>query len=194
MTRKKNIPAVRAGPTAIPFGTRVGFGVARVFFAFPNKTFHLRELAHKTGFSTTAVSACIEELKTYGIVRIVDNPLAKDITANTESQKYTDYKRVFNLYQLSRGFVDVLRDLYTPEAIVVFGSFAKGEDIEESDIDLLVITNRKRSDAGDVLRPYEVAFSRKIDLHVLPSLDHSPAEFKNAVANGVVLHGYVKVV
>jgi hypothetical protein len=44
------------------------------------------------------------------------------------------------------------------------------------------------------LAVYEKYFNRKINIHNLPSLEKSEKVFKNAVANGIVLHGYLKVI
>jgi len=46
---------------------------------------------------------------------------------------------------LSSGLIALLKDKYEePEAIVVFGSYARGEDTSESDIDIAVVTKKKK--------------------------------------------------
>ncbi len=173
------------------------FKIAELIFNYPNKEFHLRELAVQTGFSTTAITSGIKELEKFQIVRTEKTRLTTNIKANLESHAYVFYKRIFNLYRIERYMLlDNLKNLFNPETIVLFGSFSRGEDIEESDIDLLVITKHKAdNDEIDGLKlDYEKDLCRKIDLHILPSIEKSLPEFKNAVANGVILHGYLKVV
>lgn len=172
------------------------FRVAELIFNFPNKTFHIRMLEKDTGFSTTAIIDSIEELKKYEIVKIEETPLTTNVKANLESEAYRFYKLVFNLYRLKRyGFIDNLVETFgNPEAIVLFGSFAKGEDIEESDIDILVISSQKNNEnLEDFVNLFKKELNRKINIHTLPSLAKSSNEFKNAVANGIVLHGYLKI-
>ena len=172
------------------------FRVAEIIFNYPNKTFHIRLLEKETGFSTTAVIDSIKELKKFDIIQIEETPLTTNIKANLESEAYRFYKIIFNLYRLKRYlFVDRLVEIFNnPEAIVLFGSFAKGEDIEESDIDILVISTQKNyENLDDSVNNFEKLTNRKINIHILPSLDKSSNEFKNAVANGIVLHGYLKV-
>ena len=172
------------------------FRVAELIFNFPNKTFHIRMLEKETGFSTTAVIDATEELKTYEIVKIEETPLTTNVKANLESEAYSFYKLVFNLYRLKRyGFVDKLIEIFNnPEAIVLFGSFAKGEDIEESDIDILVISSNTDKDySEETLDTFKKELNRKMNIHILPSLAKSSNEFKNAVANGIVLNGYIKI-
>ena len=173
------------------------FNVAELIFNYPNKTFHIRLLEKETGFSTTAVIDSINELKKYSIIQVEQTPLTTDIRANIESEAYRFYKLIFNLYRLKRYlFADKLIEIFNnPEAIVLFGSFAKGEDIEKSDIDILVISSSKQEEhLSEAVNTFEKEMNRKINIIILPSLNKSANEFKNAAANGIVLHGYLKVV
>ena len=173
------------------------FRVAELIFNHPNKVFHIRMLEKETGFSTTAVADSVNKLKEYGIVQLEKTDLTTNIRADLESEAYRFYKLIFNLYRLKRYlFIDTLvGEFNNPESIVLFGSFSKGEDVEESDIDILIISPAKRDEevrySADI---FEKELNRKINIHVLESLDKSSNEFKNAVANGIVLHGYIKVI
>ena len=170
------------------------FRVAEKIFNYPNRKFHVRMLAEETGFSTTAVTSSIEELQHFRIITIEETDLTKDIKADMSSDAYTFYKTIFNLYRLKRyGFVDDLKARYAPEVIVLFGSFAKGEDIEESDIDICILSTKQNEFSQKDLEHYQKEFCRRINIHFLRSLKQSSAEFKNALANGVVLYGYLKV-
>ncbi len=88
----------------------------------------------------------------------------------------------------------LIKMFHNPQAIVFFGSFARGEDIEKSDIDILIITPNKHLLNKEEIISYEKEFNRTINIHILPTLEKSERAFKNAVANGIVLHGYLKVV
>ena len=172
------------------------FKVAELIFNSPNKTFHIRMLEKETGFSTTAIIDSVGELKKYEIIKIQETDLTTNIKANFDSEAYRFYKLLFNLYRLKRyKFIDNLIEVFNnPEAIVLFGSFAKGEDIEESDIDILVISSHKnQEDFSDMLGKFEEELNRKINILILDSLAKSSNEFKNAVANGIILHGYLKI-
>ena len=179
----------------ILFFRESSFKVAELIFNYPNKTFHIRGLASEIEQSTTAVVSAIKDLNKFKIIKLNKTNLTTDIKADTESDAYRFYKKIFNLYRLERyGVIDNLKEIFQAETIVLFGSFAKGEDIEESDIDILVITNHKEDEiSSDLLNVWAKELNRKINLHILPSLEKSSKEFKNAAANGIVLHGYLKV-
>lgn len=172
------------------------FKVARLIFNYPNKTFHIRLLEKETGFSTTAIISSVKELNKYKIIKIEETDLTTNIKADLNSEAYRFYKIIFNLYRLKRyTFIENLVDIFNnPEVIVLFGSFARGEDIEESDVDILVISkNKPRSDLEELNKLFEKELNRKINVHVLNSFGKSSEEFKNAIANGIVLHGYLKL-
>ncbi len=179
----------------ILFFRESSFKVAELIFNYPNRTFHIRKLAKETRQSTTAVVSAVRDLNKFKIVKLDKTDLTTNIKADTESDAYMFYKKIFNLYRLERYLIiEKLKETFQAETIVLFGSFAKGEDIEESDIDILIITNRKEKKGfSDFLEICEKGLNRKINLHILPSLQNSSKEFKNAVANGIVLHGYLKV-
>ena len=57
-----------------------------------------------------------------------------------------------------------------------------------------IITNEKNIGLGKLIENFEKEFNRKISLHILQNIEKSSTEFKNAIANGIVLYGYIKVV
>ena len=170
------------------------FKVAELLFNRPNTAFHIRGLAKETGLSTTAVIKAVEELS--GFLIVEKTAITTNVKADVESEAYRFYKKIFNLYRLERyGVIQRLKDAYRAKTIVLFGSFAKGEDVEESDIDILILTSHKEATGiSNYIAECEKLLNRRINLHVLSSLEKSSPEFKNAIANGMVLHGYVKVV
>ena len=75
-------------------------------------------------------------------------PIVVEYRGNYMNEKFLALKRSLNLYNIySSGLVSALIDLYkVPECICVFGSFAKGEDIKESDIDLWIKTRHETAE------------------------------------------------
>ncbi|MBI5797898.1 nucleotidyltransferase domain-containing protein [Candidatus Woesearchaeota archaeon] len=176
------------------------YKVALLVFRYPNNAFHLRQIARETKCSTTAISEAMRTLESKGIIKIEKTPLTKNIKANLESPEYYFYKKLCNLFFLKQyHVVETLQKIFNnPKTIVLFGSFSRGEDMEKSDIDILIIANDKRTKSHEQTDKTSFAFTediynRKLNLHILPSLEKSSPEFKNTVANGIVLYGYLKV-
>ena len=96
-------------------------------------------------------------------------------------------KRVYNLKKVyDSGIVDYILISYNhPKAIMLFGSYSRGEDTENSDIDIAVLT---RKNLGLDLIKYEKILKKKVNVHEI-DLDRMSSEFKSNLANGIVLEG-----
>ncbi len=167
------------------------FRIVKLVFCYPTKSFHIRKAARITGLSTTAVTNAMHELDSLGVIRVEKTDITTNFRADLESRSYLHHKRIFNLYVLE-SVLNKIIEVYNPRAVVLFGSFARGEDTENSDVDILVISSREPKEIGEIHDKIK-ELNRKLSIHVLPSLEESSEEFKNAVCNGVVLYGYVKV-
>ena len=165
--------------------------IASIFFKNPSKTFHLRQLALESGLSTTSVSNACNKLILQKVIKIVKNDITKEFKADLENEEYFGAKTLFNIFSIRlSGLIDELKKNLNPKVIVLFGSYVKGEDIEKSDIDLLIISLRNK----DLdLSKYEKVLSRKIQLVILENLKKSDENFINSVINGIVLYGYLEV-
>jgi hypothetical protein len=81
----------------------------------------------------------------------------------SKSEKFFILKRAYNNLSLfGSGLINYLKDAYEePEAIVVFGSYSRGKDISQSDIDIVVATKKE---AQLDLNEFEKHLKRKISL------------------------------
>ena len=165
--------------------------ILEVFFKSPEESFHIRKLARITGLSSTGVIKIIKRLKKDGLLISKKERVTEDIKP-TFNDKFYLMKRIYNLYSLyESGLIKYLKDFYEePEAIVLFGSYSKGLDMEKSDIDICIITNKQ---ALPNLINFEKKLNRKINIVSL-NINNMKKEFKNSLANGVVLEGYIELI
>ncbi|MFW6025447.1 MAG: nucleotidyltransferase domain-containing protein, partial [Candidatus Woesearchaeota archaeon] len=117
------------------------------FFIRPTEEFHLRKLARETKLSTTAVKNAIDSLKKERLVNVEKTKIKTTMIAN-RSDKFIRLKKLFNLKSiyLSEFYEKLIKDYKKPECIILFGSYMRGEDIERSDIDITVITEKEKKD------------------------------------------------
>lgn len=164
--------------------------VMRLFFESPEKQFHIRQIARMTGVSSTGAIKIVKRLKRQGMLKSKKERMVEAVEADFEG-RYPYAKRAYNLASIyDSGLVRALRDFFEePKAIVLFGSYAEGTDISRSDIDIAVIT--KKNELPEVEK-FEKKLHRKVRLMAV-SLDKAAAEFKNSLANGIVLSGYLEV-
>lgn len=164
--------------------------VLKEFFIEPSLKISVRELSRRAKISIAWASKTVSEFQKTGILRAEKTGAAKLVFAGEEN--FRIMKRQFNLSSLyDSGLADFLAKELRPEAIVVFGSYEKGEDEKKSDIDIAVINGRQKS--LDVSK-FQKSLSRKINLHMLKHADSGDSHFRNSIANGNVLYGFLKVV
>lgn len=165
--------------------------VLKLFFDTPEKKFYIREIARITKLSPPGVMKITKSLVGEGLLKYEKSNVVKNVAAS-KSENFIQMKRMFNVYSLyGCGLVQFLRENYEePEAIVLFGSYSKGEDTSKSDIDIAVITPKN---IMPEMKKFESALKRKINLHEI-KLNNADKSFLNSLSNGIVLYGYLKVV
>lgn len=160
------------------------------FLQNPGSEFHLRELARVVKVSFPWVRRVVNELAKEGYLIKKKSRGLILVKADRERGLFTALKRSHNLFRLYRsGVIDYLADAYTrPEAIVLFGSYGEGEDTENSDVDIAVITGRHIE--LDLAR-FEKLLHRTIKVIELRK-EEIEKEFWNTLINGIVVYGYLQ--
>ena len=116
------------------------------FFRHPATPIHIRALSRLLHASPTGITTTVRQLEREGILTLekAKHQRVIMIKANREGKLFYPLKRAYNLYNLyASGFLEHLINAYSrPACIVLFGSYARGEDTDESDIDIAIITSR----------------------------------------------------
>lgn len=176
--------------------TAAGIRIRNWFFDFPEKEFSFNEICEQTDTSKTTASIVVQELINNGwVTKQVIGKLWR-LSANMNNTRFKHYKIVHNL-DLIYG-TNLLEYIQThfpmPRAIVLFGSYRKGDDISTSDVDIAVeipgmqgiITQEATIDVLGYRKNVKVnihAFSRQtVDINLF-----------NNIANGIILSGFLEV-
>lgn len=164
--------------------------VAAVFFNEPVKNHYLIEISKKSKLAHTSVKKHLTTLKNLSIIKesIEEKgnrkfPIYK---ANINDETYRYYKKIYNILQL-KELTKFLKDSLMPKSIVLFGSYQKGEDIENSDIDIFIECKEEKIDLT------KFRLNRNIQLHFKKNFSEYPKELKNNIINGTTLAGYLEV-
>ena len=164
------------------------------FIKEPEKEFHVRQIAKLVRKSPTTVSKYLKKLSNDGILISEKRLNHLFFKANSESNKFKTIKLNYNLNGLfNSGVIDYLiKEFNYPEAIVLFGSFSKAENIKKSDIDLLIISNLKKEIR---LEKFEKKLGHEIQLFVysredIENMKKKNKELLNNFVNGIVVYGY----
>jgi len=162
--------------------------ILELLFVYPLKSFNLREISRLIDISVPSVSRFLKELETENLIFINKRKYLYEIKANIDNTKFKDLKRVFNFSSLyESGFVDYLREKFSLNTVILFGSYSKGYDSEKSDIDVAVIGNEKELN----LEKFEKKLNRKINIEFI-KMNKISNELKNSLINGIILNGYME--
>ncbi len=162
------------------------------FFLHPTIKLRVRQIERELKVPLPSVIRYTQELEQEGILKSAKIANITAYSADRASKTFLLEKKLFNIQQLNiSGLVDFFREELSNPATVVFGSYARGEDIENSDIDLYIETSSKNKIN---VEKYEKILQRKIQLFIYKNIhDLENKELANTIINGIVLNGFLEV-
>ena len=150
-----------------------------------------REIAILLKVSPTAVANAIKKLKESDLIQLEKTKTINFISFNRDGPQAIELKRVENLKNIyTSGLSDYLEVELAGATIILFGSYARGEDTNTSDIDIATI---ERKDKMLHLEEYEKILNRRINVNFYNSWKEIHKHLKNNILNGIVLHGSVEL-
>ena len=121
--------------------------VLKHFFDRPYEEIHLRELSRKTKVSVYTVKNVIDQLSKENIIEERRNGNMRYIKANMNNHFFRYLKIAFSLKKIIDSNITIYLKENIPavSSIMLYGSTAKGEDDSKSDLDILIIGQRKKN-------------------------------------------------
>lgn len=142
----------------------------------PDKSYYVRELARLTNVPPGSLHRELRLLAETGL--LIRQPVGNQVRyqANPDCPVFEE---LAGFFRKTTGLADVLRDALLPikehvETAFVFGSVARGEEDEDSDVDVFVLGETAFSDVVRVLAPTRERIGREVNSVVM-----SPAIFKD---------------
>ena len=151
--------------------------IFRLLFGTNDKALHMRDIERRSGFAIGTIQG---ELKKLSKLDLVLKEVDGNRTYYRANKNHPLYNDIHNLVLKTTGLVDVLRNALETQKIklaFVFGSFAKGEESADSDIDLMVIGNLGLRETTKLLSNTQEKILREINPHVY-SLDEFIKKYK----------------
>lgn len=164
------------------------YNMVSIFFDNPTKNFHIREISRISGLNPNTVINLSGALLKKGLIKREKKKHIVELSANL-NENFKEKKRIFNFQRIyDSGIVDFLKEKFDAEAISIIGSYSRGEDIEESDIDIVVISKKEYESLN--LSKFERILNRKIHL-IVSDYRKMSNEFYINLVNGIILYGYL---
>lgn len=152
-----------------------------------------RSIARRLGVSAPAVMKALPELKKRGIVKVEQDKESKrwSIELDRDNHKVMQFKRVENLRLIyESGLADLLEREYAGATIILFGSYSRGEDNVNSDIDIAVIGRKEKQTD---LTAFEKMLERKINVNFYEIFKNIHKHLKENLCNGIIIFGGVEL-
>ena len=173
------------------------FKILFLFLSFPNKEATLNEIVKELKISKSTANREILKLVKEGVLDKKEIGNAWRISLNKQHLYNRSRKVCFNLLMIQESFiVDIINRKYpSNNAIVLFGSYRKGDDNEESDIDLAVeVLGNKKLEVIElgVIKQFGLRFNVKVNLHLF-SRNNININLLSNISNGIVIDGFLEV-
>ena len=173
--------------------TNLQQGILRLLFVKAGNSLNQRQIANFLEVSQPAVMKSIPGLEKNGFIKIEKDKETKrwSIRLNREDHKVMQLKRADNLRLIyETGLADFLEDEFAGAIIILFGSYSRGEDIINSDIDIAVIGRKEKK--VDLER-YEKILGRKISINFYDVFNSIHKHLKENLCNGITLIGGIEL-
>ena len=152
-----------------------------------------RSIAKILGVSAPAVMKAIPGLERTSLIKVTQDKESRrwSIELNRDNMRVMQIKRADNLRLMYEcGLFDFLEKEFAGATIILFGSYSRGEDIKNSDIDVAVI-GRKEKQID--LEKFEKILERKININYYASFVGIHKHLKENLCNGIVLSGGIQL-
>ncbi|MFH1072820.1 MAG: nucleotidyltransferase domain-containing protein [Nanoarchaeota archaeon] len=167
------------------------------FFSYPTHEIGLNDLSQGLKISKITARKAVNKLEKEGFLKVEDLGRIWRISCNQQHGYNFSKKISYHLGLIANSNVLKLIHGIIPnsKAIILFGSYRKGDDIEKSDIDIAVeIADDKELEIMELGMFEKLGYRKdvKVNLHVFSRNKINLNLFSN-IANGIVLEGFLEV-
>ena len=173
--------------------TKLQNEIFRLFCIKAGESLNHRGIARLLEVSPTAVAKALPLLEKEKL--LVSNKMREfnfvSVKFNRENQGAIEMKRVENLrFIYEKRLNSYMEECFPGCTIILFGSYAHGEDTIDSDIDLAVIGSKPKNVK---FSKFEKVLERKINLNFYSALKDIDTELKENILNGITLAGGIEL-
>lgn len=163
--------------------------VLRLLFVKAGSSLNQRQISNFLEVTQPAVMKALPYLGKQGLIKLKKDKETKrwSVELNRDNYRVMQLKRADNLKQIyESGLADFLEKEFAGATIILFGSYSRGEDIINSDIDIAVVG---RKDKLIDLAKYEKDLERRVSLNLYDSFTKIHKNLKENLCNGISLAG-----
>jgi len=144
-----------------------------LFFNNPDDRFYLREIARQIGKDAAGIKRELDKLVKIGLLAIEKRGVQKYYFANKNSPIFLEMKGlIFKTTGVQGAMKTSLSRLKGVKTSFIYGSYAKGAEKEDSNINLMVIGQANITELNDMVMGLEEKLKRDIDYLVFDEQEY----------------------
>ncbi len=144
-----------------------------LFFNNPDDRFYLREIARHIGKDAAGIKRELDKLVKIGLLAIEKRGVQKYYYANKNSPIFSEMKGlIFKTTGVQGSMKASLSRLKGVKVAFIYGSYAKGAEKEDSNINLMVIGQANITELNDMVMGLEDKLKRDIDYLVFDEQEY----------------------
>ena len=169
--------------------TNLQQNILRLLYIKAGTSLNQRQIANFLEVSQPAIMKSLPDLEKEELINMQQDKETKrwSIKLNRDNHKAMQLKRADNLkliYEI--GLADFLEKEFAGATIILFGSYSRGDDVFNSDIDIAVIGRKEKK--LDLIK-YEKISERIININFYDSFKNIHKHLKENLCNGIALAG-----
>tara|TARA_Y100000296_G_C5172602_1_gene258128 strand:- start:1995 stop:2534 length:540 start_codon:yes stop_codon:yes gene_type:complete len=173
--------------------TKLQNEIFRLFCIKAGMSLNQRKIAKILKVSPTAISNALPLLNKEKLIKI-DKSKEMNLSLvqfNRDNVNAINLKRIENLKLIyESGLVNFLFELFPGAIIILFGSYSKGEDTTESDIDIAIIGVKEKD--IDLIQ-FDKCLERTININFYSSFKKIHKHLRDNLLNGILISGSIDI-
>lgn len=174
--------------------TRLQNEIFRFLSIKAGKSFTKRAISKELYVSPTAVAKALGLIEKENFVKIKkqgDMNLSS-VELDRDNQKVIELKKIENLKLIyESGLINDLEETFPGATIILFGSYSRGEDLFNSDIDVAIVGGNEKE--FKFYKKYETLLERELNFNFYDNIKAVNKELKSNLFNGIILAGAIEL-
>jgi predicted nucleotidyltransferase len=148
--------------------SRTKRNLLKLFLTNPDRTFYVREIARLTDEPVNAVRRELDYLRKAGLLKSFNRGNQKYYSVIKEFPFYSELKKIIYATVALGDYLNVkLSDSGEIELAFIYGSVARNEETEKSDIDLFVVSKIGEDDLHRIVLEIENDIGRQVNYSLM---------------------------
>jgi predicted nucleotidyltransferase len=170
--------------------------ILKIFLNNPDHSYYTKELSRNTGIGSGTVNNFLKNIHKDDILlkEIVGNVHLYHLNNESEVVKQLKKFNILLIFKKNKFIDEFLKNNENIISIILYGSYANGEYDSKSDIDLLILVNKKKR-YTEIIQKLESKIKKVLSLQIFTISDWQKIKekdnifYESIIRNHIILYG-----